>query len=143
MTLTLPRSTAMRRVSLLLSLAVIVSVVAAPVPKALKAKRPDAEVFVGEWQVETNGQSGRHTWTFEENLTMWSKAVGANGTGSKWVMKIDPDKSPKEIDFGDIYKGIYEIDGDDIRIVYSHQRPANFDDKARNNYTVLRRAEKK
>lgn len=117
--------------------------VAAPVPKALKAKRPDPEVFVGTWEVESHGERGRHTWTFDEDLTMWSKGVGANGPGSKWVMKIDPDKSPKEIDFGTTYRGIYEIDGDEIRIVYSGQRPANFDNKERNSYTVLRRAEKK
>jgi uncharacterized protein (TIGR03067 family) len=131
------------RSALLLSLVLVVGVSAAPVPKPLKAKRPDAEVFVGEWQVETNGQSGRHIWTFDEDLIMWSKAVGANGMGSKWVIKIDPDKSPKHIDIGPDYKGIYEIDGDEIRLCYSGQRPANFDDKARTNYTVLRRAEKK
>lgn len=134
----------MRAVAVLLSLAVVVSASAAPVPKALKAKRPDAEVFAGTWQVETNGESGKHTWTFDEDLTMWSKTVGANGPGSKWVIKIDPEKSPKHIDIGPDYKGIYEIDGDEIRLVYrGGERAANFDDKARTNYTVLRRVEKK
>lgn len=133
----------MRFTAVLLAVGVVVTASAAPVPKALKAKRPDAEVFVGEWQVETNGQSGRHVWKFDEDLTMWSKGVGANGPGSKWVITIDPEKSPKHINIGQDYKGIYEIDGNEIRLVYSNQRPANFDDKARTNYTVLRRAEKK
>ena len=133
----------MRFTAALLSAAVVLTASAAPVPKALKAKRPDAEVFVGKWAVETNGVTGRHVWTFDEDLTRWSKGVGANGPGSKWVITIDPDQSPKHINIGPDYKGIYEIDGDEIRLVYSGLRPANFDDKARTNYTVLRRAEKK
>jgi uncharacterized protein (TIGR03067 family) len=120
---------------------------AAPVPKSVKAKRPDAEVFVGTWELQEGNNGGQKwAWTFDEDLTMWSQVVGANGRGSKWVMKIDPDKSPKEIDFdggGTKWQGIYEIDGDEIRMVYNNPRPANFDNKARNNYTVLRRVEKK
>ncbi len=133
----------MRFTAVLLAVVVVLSATAAPVPKELKKKRPDAEVFVGKWEVESNGETGRHTWTFDDDRTMWSKGVGSVGPGSKWVMKIDPDKTPKEIDFGTNYRGLYEIDGDEIRIVYSGNRPANFDNKARNNYTVLRRAAEK
>ena len=134
-------------VTALLAVALAVSTSAAPVPKQLKAKRSDAEVFVGTWDlVEGNNGGLRYAWTFDEDLTMWSKAAGGNGPGAKWVIKIDPDKSPKEIDLnsdGTRYKGIYEIDGDEIRLVYSGERPANFDNKARTNYTVLRRAKEK
>ncbi len=133
----------MRFTALLLVVVVVVSASAAPVPKALKAKRPDAEVFAGTWDVESHGSSGKHTWKFDDDLTMWSKGVGDNGPGSKWVIKIDPDQSPKHIDIGPEYKGIYEIDGDEIRLVYrSGERAANFDDKGRTNYTVLRRVTK-
>ena len=129
-------------VTLLLLLAA--PALAAPVPKSLKAKRPDAEVFVGTWELAegTNGVRP-YTWTFDEDLTMWSKSTAENGRGSKWLIKLDPDKSPKEIDLnsdGTSYLGIYTIDGDEIRLVYNGERPADFDTNQKaNNYTVLRR----
>jgi uncharacterized protein (TIGR03067 family) len=126
---------------LLALLFLVAAAVAAPVPKALKAKRPDAEVFVGTWElVNADGGPAKHVWTFDPDLTMWSKVVGNTGKGSEWKVKIDPEKTPKEIDFGTIYRGIYEIEADEIRIVYtSDKRPADFDDKARMTYTVIRR----
>jgi uncharacterized protein (TIGR03067 family) len=135
------------RAALLLTLAALAAS-AAPVPKALKAKRPDAEVFVGTWELVVSEHNGKphpvpHQWTFDPDLTMWSKAVNAAGPGAKWPVKIDPEKSPKHIDIGPGNNGIYEIDGDEIRIVYSGQRPANFDDKGKMNYTVLRRVKDK
>ena len=101
---------------------------------------------MGVWEVFTDGRSDKYTWTFDEDMTMWSKAAGANGPGAKWVMKIDPDKTPKEIDFtsgSNTYQGIYEIDGDEIRIAYAGTRPTDFDQKQKTNSTVLRRAGKK
>jgi uncharacterized protein (TIGR03067 family) len=128
------------RAALLLSL-VALTASAAPVPKQLKAKRPDAEAFVGAWEVvEPNGGPAKHVWTFDEDLTMWSKGVGSTGRGTEWKTKIDPDKSPKEIDIGSNYKGIYEIDADEVRIVYTGgARPADFTQKEKMNYTVIRR----
>lgn len=136
----------MRLLAVLLAVVVAVGASAAPVPKELKKKRSDAEVFAGEWQVvstERNGQpqaNHANVWTIDADLKM--KTIHPSGQVLNWTLKIDPEKTPKEIELTS-YKGIYEIDGDEIRLVYSNQRPANFDDKARNNYTVLRRAEKK
>lgn len=126
-----------------------VAAVAAPVPKQLKPKRSDAEVFVGTWELVVSEDSGKphpvpHTWSFDADLTMWSKKVGADGKGHKWKVKIDPEQSPKHIDIGEL-KGLYEIDGDEIRIVYAYtsQRPTGFDQKATMSYNVLRRVTEK
>ena len=130
----------MRLIALLLAVSVVVTASAAPVPKQLKAKRPDAEVFVGAWEVvEPNGGPPKHVWTFDPDLTMWSKPVGSSGKGSEWKIRIDAEKAPKEIDIGKEYKGIYEIDGDEIRILYSGTRPASLDERRGQVYTVIRR----
>jgi uncharacterized protein (TIGR03067 family) len=51
--------------------------------------------------------------------------------GAEFRVKLDPSKTPREIDLGD-YKGIYEIDGDDARIAFTGaggKRPTDFDPK--------------
>jgi uncharacterized protein (TIGR03067 family) len=129
-------------VALLVAAAVAV---AAPVPKQLKKQRPDAEVFVGTWELvvaEQHGQPApKAVWTFDSELKMTSRPLDPKETwSSDWVTRIDPEKSPKEIDIGKEYKGIYEIDGDEIRIAYTGgTRPSSFDSKAKMFYTVLRR----
>lgn len=47
---------------------------------------------------------------------------------------------PKEIEITN-YRGLYEFDGEDIRIVYTlgGDRPTSFDSKPGVYYTVLRR----
>ena len=120
--------------------------VAAPVPKA-KAKRPDAEVFVGEWDVvstELNGEpqvTHAKVWKIDADLKM--KSVHPRGRELDWALKIDPAKAPKEIDVSD-YKGIYEIDGDEIRIAYTvgGDRPTAFDPQQDVVIEVIRRAKK-
>ncbi len=134
------------RVAIVLLLAAVA--IAAPVPKGMKkAKRPDAELFVGAWEmVEGPGGAQLYVWTFDEGLTMWSKAVGSEGPGSRWVVTITPDTSPKEMELTSDrtrYEGIYEIDGDEIRIVYGGNRPTAFEGKGKLNYTVLRRVPEK
>lgn len=134
----------MRIATLLLA---VVPALAAPVPKVVKAK-PDAERFAGTWDALDAGKDGKpkpgggYQWTFDADLTMWSKSTGASDKGTQWAIQIDPEKSPKEIDlthFGTAYKGIYEFDGDDIRIAYATQRPAGFDASQGVYHTLLRR----
>ena len=121
---------------------------AAPVPKEV-AKRPDAELFVGTWETvvsEAGGQPhSKARWTFDAALKMVSIPVGgAVGGGSEWVIKIDPAKTPKEIDIGG-YKGIYEFVGADIKLVYTlgGPRPTDYSAAPGKYYSLLRRIEKK
>jgi len=109
-----------------------VAVVAAPVPKGLK-KRPDAEVFVGRWQVvcEENGlPSSEGVWTFDDELKVQCGPADGSPGGSNHRVRFDPNTTPKQIDFGP-FRGIYTIDGDDIRIALTvnSDRPASFDPK--------------
>jgi uncharacterized protein (TIGR03067 family) len=122
--------------------------VAAPVPKAVKPKRADAEVFVGTWETAVNEMNGNPSakaiWTFDPDLTMWSKQPGDQGQGSKWAIKLDPEKSPKEIDIGHL-PGIYEFDGDDIRVIFSYgkARPTGYEAQPQGHYVLLRRVPQK
>ena len=117
---------------------------AAPVLKDFAKKRPDAEVFVGVWdtvQAECNGvPTSKATWTFDAELKMTSVPLGGGGGGSHWVIKLDPTKSPREIDITN-YKGIYEFDGADIKIAFTlgGERPTGFDAKPGLYYNLLRR----
>jgi uncharacterized protein (TIGR03067 family) len=132
------------RVSALLALLVLSSAVAAPVPKQLKKRLPDPEVFVGTWESVENELNGgtmtKAVWAFDPDLTMWSRSPGSTDKGSKYVVKLNPDSSPKQIDIGTL-PGIYEFDGDDIRVLFSYDRtrPTGFDAKGKHHFVVLRR----
>ena len=78
-------------------------------------------------------------WTITADLKM--KSVHPSGSELDWVLKIDPAKTPKVIDIT-TYKGIYEIDGDDLRIAYTigGDRPTTFDPQPDVVIEVLRRA---
>lgn len=134
------------RSALLLATVVVTAVTAAPVPKQLKAKHPpDPERFVGKWDVvrtELNGQplaTHAKLWTIDAGLKM--KSFHDSGQVLNWALKLDPSKSPSEIDVSS-YKGIYEFDGDEVRIAYTlgGARPATFDAKPDVYLEVLRRA---
>ena len=136
----------MRTLAALLLVGATVS--AAPVPKEI-AKRPDAEIFVGAWDTvvsEAGGQPhSKARWTFDAALKMVSTPIGGGaGGGSEWVIKLDPAKTPKEIDIGG-YKGIYEFVGADIKVVYTLNgpRPTDCESTAGKYYSLLRRVEKK
>lgn len=116
---------------------------AAPVPKEVKS-RPDPERFVGVWDTvesQSNGQEySKARWTFDEKLKMTSRSPGITEGGSVWAIKIDPETKPKTIDIG-AYPGIYEFDGDDIKIAYkiSGERPTEIDSKNGQYFCRLRR----
>jgi uncharacterized protein (TIGR03067 family) len=138
------------RIALVLAcLVATAAALAAPVPKAVK-QRPDADVLVGTWETVVSEENGRaragpgvYRWTFDADLTMWSGPAGQTERGVKWVVKIAPGQSPKEIDLTNgstAHKGIYEVDRDDLRIAYTPgERPANFTARPGVYYNVLRR----
>jgi uncharacterized protein (TIGR03067 family) len=110
----------------------------APVPKAI-SRLSDEERFVGVWDTvvsEINGnQHTKARWSFDSNLKMTSSSGG-----STWTIKLDPNKLPREIDITD-YKGIYEFNGDEIKIAYTlgAPRPIDFTAAPGKYYCVLRR----
>jgi uncharacterized protein (TIGR03067 family) len=125
--------------------------VAAPVPKALKAKRPDAECILGTWETvspEVDPQAtGTATWAFEGggDLKMFSWAGKPTGRGSEYAIRLHPEESPKRIDIGSL-KGIYALDGDDLRVAYNMNtidRPTDFTPQPGVHYKRMRRVEGK
>ena len=117
---------------------------AAPVPKEI-AKRPDADVYVGVWDTVVSESGGMpHTkarWTFDASLKMISGPIdGGGGARSEWAIRLDPARSPKQIDIGS-YQGIYEFVGADIRLVYtlSGARPTDYEAAPGKYYSLLRR----
>lgn len=132
----------MREVATLLFLATVGA--AAPVPKDFAKEKPDPERFVGAWEIieaTHNGQPfSKATWTFDAALKMRSVSPGGRGPGSEWTIKLDPAKSPKEIDITQL-KGIYAFAGADLKIAYrvDGTRPTGFDPQPGLYYNLLRR----
>jgi uncharacterized protein (TIGR03067 family) len=68
----------------------------------------------------------------------------------KSMFRVDPSKNPKEIDMGDGVKGIYELDGDRLKLCWDQQgkvngRPTKFSlrqGKDTIHYFVLKREKK-
>lgn len=125
------------------------------------AIKKEREKLVGTWKVVTMERNGEKF--DDETATQLTVEFDAEG---KWILKIagnelmngksklDPTKKPKEMDFtyddGDekLLKGIYELDGDTLKSVYSRAgdegRPTKLESKAGSGhtYTVYSRAKK-
>ncbi len=122
----------------------LAAALAAPVPK-MKHPRPDAEVFVGTWEAVTPGRAGQQwgkaTWTIDDKLELRIAYPEEEPRFTTWAVKLAPEQSPKQIDVGG-FKGVYEMDGEGIRVAYSTgNRPAGFDLKDGVYVHVLRRVE--
>ena len=76
-------------------------------------------------------------WVFEKGK-MFSRTLEQTSGGTEWKIKLDPDKTPKEIDIGG-YPGIYEFEGDHLKIAYklSAPRPTNFKAEEGKYYCVM------
>ena len=121
------------------------TVAAAPVPK-VKERRPDAERLLGTWEAvcpaKQGGMWGVATWTIDDKLELRIAYPEECGRFTTWAIKLDPQATPKAIDVGG-FKGIYEFDGDGVRVMHtSGDRPTAFDTNS-GDYHVLRRAEPK
>lgn len=120
---------------------------AAPVPK-MKAKRPDAEAFVGTWEAMVPGPGGqpweKATWVIDEKLALRIESPEVGGRFTPWPLTLSPEQTPKGIDLGK-FKGIYELDGDEIRVAYrvSGDRPSTVDPAPGVHTYTLRRVEPK
>jgi uncharacterized protein (TIGR03067 family) len=121
-------------------------------PKAQPAKS-DQERLVGNWFI-TNDDSMRkgEMWVItEDRILMYAKHGGLNS--NLYLHRLDAGKDPKQIDITvsrvngptiGVIKGIYVLDGDELRLCLGEMgkdRPAAFPEKAKpGEVLVLQRA---
>ena len=111
----------------------------------------DKDKIQGSWTVVAMVQRGKNRpekaireiqlrLTFAgEKMTFTSAFHEKEDTDN--VFKLDPTKTPKEIDLTFEFgkkpsKGIYELDGDTLRICMSTERPATFSTKGKGDETI-------
>ena len=136
----------------------------APVPK-VKPKE-DKEMFQGAWSIVEASAGGKHqaieiskeqVWVFTgDGLVIYH----ADKSRVEMSYQIDPMQKPKAIDLspvderekGYVFKGIYELDGDRLKVYYSRnvapdaKRPKRFDpvfeDRGMRSFVLKRAPEK-
>jgi RNA polymerase sigma factor (sigma-70 family) len=102
--------------------------------------KSDPEKLQGVWRVVDVQERGKATpqvkdrkvtWTFAgDKLTTFDEASSDPDNDWKATLKVDPTKSPKEIDFevheghsqGKTFLGIYALDGDDLKVCVGRSR---------------------
>ncbi len=119
--------------------------VKAPVPKP--KPKEDKEMLQGTWHVVAAEAGGKHQANETSKDQIWvftrDKLVikYADKSSLEMTYEIDPKQKPKAIDLsptderekGYTFKGIYELDGDRLKVYYSRnvapdaERPARFD----------------
>ena len=129
-------------------LSTVLPLLAADAPRD-DAPRDDADRLDGVWKVVSAEDGGRKTpeeVVKELRLTVARDVitykVGEKST--RWRYKLDPEKKPKWIDLTDegrVMPGIYEVDGDTLRICFSERggddRPTAFESKPNSSNDVL------
>ena len=111
--------------------------VAAPVPKAKEKPKPDTEAIQGVWQLDKFdlGQAGQVPPPGIESIRFTFKdrklTVSRNGQtdAKQGEYKLDPTSKPKSIDLiepggGRNTLGIYELDGDTLKICLAERQNA-------------------
>ena len=97
--------------------------------------KPDAEKLAGKWKIATITHLGKTTPADNGGLAFEKDTVAftRNKRTENLTYKLDAAKSPRQIDFttgGDTMHGIYEIDGDDLKVCITEDpnkpRPEKF-----------------
>ena len=124
--------------------------------------KDDVKQIQGTWIVDPATYAEVKDEEALKELLKESKAIRITFDGDAFTMKhppaneekgtfrLDPDKKPKQIDFGEGAKGIYELEGDALKLCWDQQaktngRPAKFSlhqEKETVHYFVLRREKK-
>lgn len=113
----------------LLALTVLAGLLAAaPVPKALKAKKPDAELLEGWWENVTIDDGRGPTPHRERDLirdgVLYHSGMLRNQEAGHPI-RLDPTHSPKHFDLemasGKVLPGIYQLDEDTL--TWCHSQP--------------------
>lgn len=100
------------------------------------ARGADADQLQGTWVVVSAEMAGKSSesskgdkFTFTgDKVVIENKVMKAAPTS----FKIDATTNPKQIDIADKtpQKGIYQLDGDKLKLCYGNKRPASFDSTA-------------
>jgi uncharacterized protein (TIGR03067 family) len=102
----------------------------------------------GTWVVESVTRNGQAIFPPKGNELVFARGVMVTKPkkgeeekykllGENWKFTIDPSKKPNEIDFdyaddrtrSVIPKGIFQLDGDDLKLCIAVTRPTEFSDK--------------
>jgi uncharacterized protein (TIGR03067 family) len=137
----------------LATLFALVTAHAAPIPKDT---RPPAQIELdrleGTWQVTSYLVAGRETISDRNSAMFVTFKKGAfawgDGSSSGKIAKIDPTKTPKEVDYtlgsdanpGQPVKAIYKLEGDvfiDCFHLSGGDRPKEFSSTLENGYTLM------
>lgn len=85
----------------------------------------DLDKLQGKWSVETYQYNGQDVATMQGALREFTQdkytLTPKSGDVYMGSIKLDPDKSPKEADLdvnGRTLKGIYQLEGDTLRLAY-------------------------
>jgi len=90
-------------------------------------EKPDAEKLAGRWKMVSVTDGGKDTptegavFTFEKDKV----TVKTENQTTEAAFKLDPAKAPKWIDFtvrGETMLGVYELDGDTLKICLNEER---------------------
>ena len=107
----------------------------------------DLQKLQGKWNIEAFDYNGNPVESMKQAVREFKDAkytlMPKMGDVIEGTMKIDAAKKPKEIDLevaGRTLKGIYEIDGDTLKLSYSltgGERPTEFASKPDSGTTLI------
>ena len=132
----------------MLSWAFVAAVVVAADDDAVKKEK---DALQGKWSIVSVERDGKLVETWTDGVRMMEgnnyTLVPKKGDSVKGTFTLDPSKTPKAIDFlpaagqykDKTLRGIYEIDGDMLKICFSEPdkaRPAEFTSKADSGWTL-------
>lgn len=114
---------------------------------AARSENADEKQLQGKWIVESFRYNGNPVDRLKQAVREFHDGkyslTPKSGEGIEGTVKLDTTKSPKSIDLdvnGRIIKGIYELDGDTLRLCYnltSDQRPTEFESKPDSGLIVI------
>jgi uncharacterized protein (TIGR03067 family) len=122
----------------------------------------DTKTIQGTWVVDPSTFKGIEDKEVLKEAIKQAESIRFVFTGDTFTLKhppaneekggfrLDPTKNPKQIDLSDAARGIYELDGDTLKLCWDQRgkdngRPTKFDhdkDKGTVHYFVLKREKK-
>lgn len=131
--------------------------VPAPVPQMKETAQTELAKLVGQWKIVSRVQAGEEVLANKDRVPEAVLVFGKEG-GFRWgtstadagkIVRIDPTKNPKEIDYefagagdrkGVVQKGLYKFEGDKFIDCCSKpggDRPAEFKSTAENGFEIM------